>query len=123
LRDLRLAEVDFERYRNDAPELADEFNQASGGLALAPARLATVMAEQAEAGSRDEEPFVQRLAAVLQVEAGNAGFADGLAALCARLVELDPTLLGEPRPMDVHLREALRLAADWWAWQEKGATR
>jgi carboxyl-terminal processing protease len=119
LHEVRLTGIQLSRYRDDAPELVDDFNRAAGDLALTSAQLGTVLVEHEEAGVEDESPFAGRLAAALRVEADDPRLQAGLAALCARLVELDPTLLGEPRPLDVHLRESLRLAADWWMWQTR----
>ena len=50
----------------------------------------------------------------------SAGAARGIEALALRLTELEPDLLREHSSLDVPLREALRLAADWA--EEAGST-
>lgn len=121
LREVRLRDVDFPRYRDDAPELADAFGRAAPGLALSAAQLALALVDGAEAPGGEQSPFVQRLAERARTSVSDPEFQSGLNALCAQLLELDPTLLGEPRPFDVHLREALRVAADSAAWSEIGS--
>jgi carboxyl-terminal processing protease len=121
LADGRLCEVavrsiDLTAYRDDAPELAAAFTEAAG-LPLTASVLAGVLSGDDDGDANLE----RRCARALGLEPGDERVRTGLAAVLAKMVAVDPRLVGLPSALDVPLREGLRVAADWAAGVDPGA--
>ncbi|MBX3735593.1 MAG: PDZ domain-containing protein [Candidatus Didemnitutus sp.] len=113
LRKLRAGTVDFTRFSGDAAALAQAFSRSAGK---------TADPEAVRALLCDFSLQRERHAAAWQACARRHFPADqwtddelahGLAALLGALPAIDPELAREHAALDVPLREALRLAAEW----------
>ncbi len=113
-REIPLGHIDFASFVADAPLLAPAF-AAGSGREVDVSRLALVLRGIAGLERRDYGEILRVLGEHLPDHEGwseherEAGFAGMLAALPG----LDVRLQARPRPVDVPLREAVRLAAAW----------
>ena len=120
LREIPLQDLDFRRFSGDTVALAEAFSTGAG-VRVPPEEIAGMFTAL---NLLEEKTGAALTACAVQAACGgkldSAGAARGIEALALRLTELEPDLLREHSSLDVPLREALRLAADWA--EEAGST-
>ena len=110
--EMRLDRVDPRLLLDEAEELVPAFARAAGrALDVDTFRLACLAWRDDEFSN--PEVMERELASGLGLAPDAAAFKQGWLALFSRLVALHPWLAGQPVPLDVPLREAARIAADW----------
>jgi carboxyl-terminal processing protease len=111
-RELPLDRIDPELLIDESEALAAAFSEASG-CALEARKLRAVVVAMRTDETAGARVLPERLAAAAGLPRDSEAFRLGLVALLARLVELYPPLLGDPAPLDVALRESLRIVREW----------
>lgn len=110
-RELRLDTIDPELVGDESETLAAAFAKGAG-VAIEASALRAACAAMADEEYDRTGVWLDRLSAA-GTPRGSAAFDAGMVALLSRLVELHPPLLNDPAPLDIALRESLRVALDW----------
>ncbi len=111
-REMRLDRLDHRVVADESEALAAAFTEASGlVLDAASVRLAALELRDGRPGRA--AAFEERLAERAGVSNDDPAFQRGQLAMLERLADLNPWLVGEPVPLDIALREAIRVASDW----------
>lgn len=118
--EMRLDRLDHRAVADECEALATAFSEASG-LVLGAASLRAAALELREDRPGRAAAFERALAARAGASCDDPAFRRGQLAMLARLADLNPWLVGDPVPLDIALREAIRVASDWAAEAAAGS--
>lgn len=104
--------IDYRDAEEHAAELAEVFSKSSG-LEVAASQMAEILLNLKNADRGGAFDVTEFFASVLGEDAKTAQIEAGLSDFFRRVVELDPDILDNRPPLDIHLRESLRIVQDW----------
>lgn len=111
-RELRIDAADFDLLSEERDELAAALSGAFG-CEIDPVELGAACLAASEEEYDKSGVFERRIAQMAGVAPDSAELRAGLAAMFSRIVQLDPWLVDRPVPLDIALREAMRVLMDW----------
>lgn len=115
--DVPIEAFDFRSFRTDAPILAAAFTEGSG-IAMDVGEIEAALLALSLATDKDEAATIACVLDAIGETAADkrAEVARGVEAVLQRIAQLDASVLEGNQTLDVALREAARVAADWAAW-------
>lgn len=112
IREVWIERVDYAAARKHAEELARVLSEVTG--AAIPEESMSAMLQHLENADRTTEFQIEAtMERFLGEHAPKPALIDALPTFYSRIVELDPSNLGDHQELDIPLREGLRIVADW----------